>query len=139
MSLYLIYEHCAFRDAFRNCRKIPHETRPPSPLERNAPSQKHSQTARATPIFFSDQYKIRSPVTKNPSSRNRKPRFASPQKQSTAPSLGVRPYVPYRLRRSLRRYICFLCSLCSYVPALSGKHERQIFCPSVLLFFCFPR
>ena len=100
-------------------------------LERNAPSQKHRQTARASPIFFSDQYKIRSPVTKNPPSRNRKPRFASPQKQSTAPSLGVRPYVPYRLRRSLRLQLCILCSLCSYVPAVSGKHKRQIFCSSV--------
>ena len=139
VSLYLIYEHCAFPAASQSCRKIPRETRPPSPLERNAPSQKHRQTARASPIFFSDQYKIRFPVTKNPPSRNRKPRFASPQKQSTAPSLGVRPYVPYRLRRSLRRYICFLCSLCSYVPALSGKHERHILCPYVLLFLCLPR
>ena len=73
--------------------KYPAKRVPPSPLERNAPSQKHRQTARASPIFFSDQYKIRFPVTKNPSSRNRKPRFASPQKQSTAPSLGASPYV----------------------------------------------
>lgn len=63
-----------------------------SALSRSS-QKKHRQNARATPIFFSDQYKIRSPVTKNPSSRNRKPRFVSPQKQSTAPSLGVRPYV----------------------------------------------
>ena len=27
--------------------------------------------------------------------------------------------------------ICFLCSLCSYVLAVSGKHERYIFCPYV--------
>ena len=108
--------------------------RVPPPLERNAPSQKHRQTARASPIFFSDQYKIRSPVTKNPPSRNRKPRFVSPQKQSTAPSLGVRPYVPYRLRRSLRLQLCILCNLCS-----RGKRQAQTsnllsFCPYVLLF-----
>ena len=108
--------------------------RVPPPLERNAPSQKHRQTTRASPIFFSDQYKIRSPVTKNPSSRNRKPRFASPPKQSTAPSLGVSPYVPYRLRRSLRLQLCILCKLMFLMfPAVSGKHERQIFCPYVLL------
>ena len=35
--------------------------------------------------------------------------------------------------------ICFLCSLCSYVPAVSGKHERYIFCSYVLMFLCFPR
>ena len=84
----------------------------------------------------SEQQKIRSLITENPPSRNRKPRFASPQKQSTAPSLGVRPYVPYRLRRSLRlqlRILCNLCSrgkrqartsnllsLCSYVSRVSG-------------------
>ena len=140
VSLYLIYEHCAFPAASQSCRKIPRETRPPSPLERNAPSQKHRQTARATSIFLSDQYKIRSPVTKNPSSRNRKPRFASPQKQSTAPSLGVSPYVPYRLRRSLRLQLCILCKLMYLMfSAVSGKHECQILCSSVLMSFCFPR
>ena len=56
-----------------------------SALSRSS-QKKHRQNARATPIFFSDQYTIRSPVTKKPPSRNRKPRFASPQKQSTAPS-----------------------------------------------------
>lgn len=81
----------------------PHAQPPITYLPLAAPHKKHRQNARATPIFFSDQYKIRSPVTKNPPSRNRKPHFASPQKQSTAPSLGVRPYVPYRLRRSLRQ------------------------------------
>lgn len=84
----------------------------PTPSMPNRPScfypqpPRHKNTIK-TPVpprfFFSDQYTIRSPVTKNPSSRNRKPRFASAQKQSAAPSLGVRPYVPYRLRRSLRQ------------------------------------
>ena len=45
--------------------------------------------------------------------------------------------------------ICYLCSLCSYVPAVSGKHERYLLflCPYVLLppalaaimSFCLPR
>ena len=32
--------------------------------------------------------------------------------------------------------ICLLCLLCSYVPAVSGKHERYLMflCPSVLMF-----
>ena len=47
----------------------------------------------ARAIFQSEQQKKRSPATENPPSRNRKPRFASAQKQSTAPSLGVSPYV----------------------------------------------
>lgn len=47
----------------------------------------------AREIFQSEQQKNRFPATENPPSRNRKPRFASPQKQSTAPSLGVSPYV----------------------------------------------
>ena len=110
-----------------------------SALSRSS-QKKHRQTARASPIFFSDQYKIRSPVTKNPSSRNRKSRFASPQKQSTAPSLGASPYVPYCLRRSLRLQLCILCKLMFLMfSAVSGKHERQIFCPYVLMFFCLPR
>ena len=142
VSLYLIYEHCAFPAASQSCRKIPRETRPPSPLERNAPSQKHRQTARASPIFFSDQYKIRSPVTKNPPSRNRKPRFASPQKQSTAPSLGVRPYVPYRLRRSLRLQLCILCKLmflCSRGKRQTRTTNLLSLCPYVLMFLCLSR
>ena len=49
----------------------------------------------ARAIFQSEQQKIRPLATENPPSRNRKPRFASPQKQSTAPSLGVSPYVSW--------------------------------------------
>ena len=224
MSLYLIYEHCAFPAASQSCRKIPRETRPPSPLERNAPSQKHRQTARASPIFFSDQYKIRFPVTKNPPSRNRKPCFVSSRRQplcpfghadvspwlsaaqrpyvlmflcpyvfrvsgsrvpATAPALmsfrprgrqsvaaaAQRPYVlmflcpsvsrvsgfrtpptasalmslettrtPVRGRQPRSGLMCILCKLMSLMfSALSGKHERHIFCPYVLLSFCFPR
>ena len=70
-----------------------------------------------TPIFFSDQYKIRSPVTKNPPSRNRKPCFVSPRRQplcpfghadvSPWPSAAQRPYV--------------LMFLCSYVFRVSGS------------------
>ena len=30
-------------------------------------------------------------------------------------------------------------NLCSYVPAVSGKHKRYILCSYVLMFFCFPR
>ena len=123
-----------------------YDPKPPCPtthhisaLSRSS-QKKHRQNARASPIFFSDQYKIRSPVTKNPSSRNRKSRFASPQKQSTAPSLGASPYVPYRLRRSLRLQLCILCKLMFLMfSAVSGKHERHILCPSVLMSFCFPR
>ena len=44
-------------------------------------------SARA--IFQSEQQKIRSPATENPPSRNRKTCFASPQKQSTAPSASA--------------------------------------------------
>ena len=110
--------------------KYPAKRVPPL-IRAQCPVTKTPSNRPCQPDFFSDQYKIRSPVTKNPPSRNRKPRFASPQKQSTAPSLGVRPYVPYRLRRSLRLQLCILCSLCSYVPAVSGKHKRQIFCSSV--------
>ena len=88
-------------------------------LERNAPSKKHRQTARASPIFFSDQYKIRFPVTKNPPSRNRKPCFVSPRRQplcpfghadvSPWPSAAQRPYV-----------LMFLCPYVSYGFRVSG-------------------
>ena len=82
----------------------------------------------------SEQQKIRSLITENPPSRNRKPRFASPQKQSTAPSLGVRPYVPYRLRRSLRLQLCILCNLCSRGKRQARTSYLMSFCPYVLLF-----
>ena len=152
VSLYLIYEHCAFPDASRNCRKIPRETRPPSPLERNAPSKKHRQTARASPIFFSDQYKIRFPVTKNPPSRNRKPCFVSPRRQplcpfghadvSPWPSAAQRPYVclmktyvPYVFRAKRQAQTSNLLSFCPYVllfPALAASAPRYGDSPSVL-------
>ena len=48
----------------------------------------------AREIFQSEQQKIRSPVTKNPPSRNRKPRFASPLITIHRPlRYGVSPYV----------------------------------------------
>ena len=87
--------------------------RVPPPLERNAPSQKHRQTARASPIFFSDQYKIRSPVTKNPPSRNRKPHFVSPRRQPLCP-FGHADVSPWPQPRS------GLMSLCSYVLLFSA-------------------
>lgn len=71
----------------------PHAQPPITYLPLAAPHKKAPSKRPCHPDFFSDQYKIRSPVTKNPPSRNRKPHFASPQKQSTAPSLGVSPYV----------------------------------------------
>ena len=37
------------------------------------------------------------------------------------------------VRRAAALYVSYV-NLCSYVPAVSGKHERQIFCPYVLLF-----
>ena len=37
------------------------------------------------------------------------------------------------VRRAAALYVSYV-NLCSYVPAVSGKHKRQIFCPYVLLF-----
>ena len=63
----------------------------------------HYQLSLVTPRLFvlnnpekhlcQSDFSVR--ATENPPSRNRKPRFASPQKQSTAPSLGVSPYVSW--------------------------------------------
>ena len=42
---------------------------------------------------------------------------------------------PVRGRQPRSGLMCFLCNLMSLMfSALSGKHKRQIFCPSVLLF-----
>ena len=130
VSLYLIYEHCAFRDASRNCRKIPHETRPPSPLERNAPSQKHRQTARASPIFFSDQYKIRFPVTKNPPSRNRKPCFVSPRRQPLCPfgHADVSPWPSAAQRPYVLMFLCSYVLMYSALAAAESPLRRQPLC-----------
>ena len=43
----------------------------------------------------SEQQKIRSLITENPPSRNSPPASHHPKKQSAAPFLGVRPYVPF--------------------------------------------
>ena len=57
---------------------------------------------------------------------------------ATAPALisleATRTIVLGRQPRS--GLICFLCSLCSYVPAVSGKHKRYLLflCPYVLMF-----
>ena len=109
-----------------------------------APSQKHRKNARATPIFFSDQYTIRSPVTKNPPSRNRKTRFASPQKQSTFPSATAPALMSLEATRTPVRgrsraaALCVsyvnLCSLCSRGKRLTQTLHLMSFCPYVLLF-----
>ena len=69
----------------------------------------------AREIFQSEQQKNRSPVTKNPSSRNRKPRFASPPKQSTAPSATASALMSLEATRTVVRgrpprsgLMCFL-------------------------------
>ena len=41
------------------------------------------------------------------------------------------------VRRAAALYVSYV-NLCSYVPALSGKHKRHIFCPYVLMFLCLP-
>ncbi len=95
-------------------------------LPLTTPSQKHHQNARATPIFFSDQYTIRSPVTKKPPSRNRTPRFASPQKTVHRPLPRRQPLCPFRPRgrqsvaaAAQRPYV--LMFLCSSVFRVSGN------------------
>ena len=95
----------------------------------------------------SEQQKIRFLITENPPSRNRKPRFASAQKQSTAPSATASALMSLEATRTIVRgrpprsgLMCILCNLMFLMfSALSGKHKRQIFCPYVLLFFCLPR
>ena len=74
----------------------------------------------AREIFQSEQQKNRFPATENPPSRNRKPRFASPQKQSTAPSLGASPYVP--------------SGHADVSPWPQPRSGLMSLCPSVLLF-----
>ena len=98
----------------------------------------------AREIFQSEQQKNRSPVTKNPPSRNRKTRFASPQKQSTAPSASASALMfleatrtPVRGRPPRSGLICLLCSLCSYVFRAKRQARTSYlmsFCPYVLLF-----
>ena len=101
-----------------------------------APSQKHRKNARATPIFFSDQYTICSPVTKNPPSHNRKPRFASALITIHCPPFSAPALCSFRPRgrQSVaaavqRSYV--LLSLCSSVSRVSGFRpplRRQPLC-----------
>ena len=101
----------------------------------------------AREIFQSEQQKIRSPATEKPPSRNRTPRFASAlitihRPPFSAPALMSleATRTPVRGRQPRSGLICILCNLMFLMfSALSGKHKRQIFCPSVLLFFCLPR
>ena len=68
-------------------------------------------------------------------------RVSGQPSHATAPALmfleATRTIVRGRQPRS--GLMCILCNLCSYVPAVSGKHKRYILCPYVLMFFCFPR
>ena len=84
----------------------------------------------------SERQKICSLITENPPSRNRKPRFVSPKKQSTAPSLGASPYVssghadvsPWLQPRSV---LMFLCPYVLLFPALAAASPRYGVSPYV--------
>ena len=78
--------------------------------------------------FQPEQQKIRSPVTKNPPSRNRNPRFASPQKTVHRPLPRRQPLCPFRPRGRQ-----------SVAAAAQRPYVLMFLCPYALMFFCFPR
>ena len=95
----------------------------------------------------SEKQKIRSLITENPPSRNRKSRFAlalitTRRPPFSAPALMSLPATRTSVRGRPPRsgLMCILCKLMFLMfSALSGKHKRHILCSSVLMFFCFPR
>ena len=86
--------------------------------------------------FQPEQQKIRSPVTKNPPSRNRNPRFASPQKTVHRPLPRRQPLCSFRPpgRQSVaaavqRPYVLmFLCPSVSRVNGCQAPLRRQPLC-----------
>ena len=74
----------------------------------------------ARAIFQSEQQKKRSPVTKNPPSRNRKPRFASPLITIHRPPFSAPALMFLEATRTIVR----------------GRSRAAALCPSVLLSFC---
>ena len=73
--------------------------------------------------FQSEQQKIRSPVTKNPPSRNRKPCFASALIAIHRPPFSAPA----------------LMSLPATRTSVRGRSRAAALCPYVLMSFCFPR
>ena len=133
----LLYVESTFCSAFINY----HSSRPafsPPKSPKNTCAREKNQ---------SEQQKIRSLITENPPSRNRKSRFASAlitihRPPFSAPALmsleATRTIVRGRLPRS--GLMCVLCKpMFLMFSAVSGKHKRYILCPYVLLFLCLPR
>ena len=99
-------------------------------------SSKISKNTCAREKFQPEQQKIRSPVTKNPPSRNRTPRFASPPKTVHRPLPRRQPLCPFGHAdvSPWPQPRSGLMSLCSYVllfPALAASElplRRQPLC-----------
>ena len=84
----------------------------------------------------SEQQEILSLITENPPSRNRKPRFASPQKKVHRPLPRRQPLCPFRPRgrqsvaaAAQRPYVLmFLCPFVSRVSGCQAPLRRQPLC-----------